>query len=147
MLVIVMVAGGGGEAGRITHTVTTSYDGSLDGVDTSPGEDATDLSFDVLINVHWDLESLPPSEFTVRLEEERTPGNWAGVPMKPRDELSSPENRYWWFEPDSLLSPSTRYRIVIQADGETAVVHEFKTIDVYEVEVLTKGLGTTKTKQ
>jgi hypothetical protein len=131
LFALLTVSGCGGGSGALSSTVTTPWNGYMDGVATQPSDGETNIAtsrIDSWIHVYWpDANFPPPPRFTVSVEKEETPGNWGGVHTRLSISQSDPNGGSWWFQPDSDFSPYTSYRIVIEASGETTVIHYFET--------------------
>lgn len=146
LLVIVMVAGCGG-GGAKTNSITSPYHGDLDGVETSPVDEDTDVPLDAWIRVYWPHDGYPPPrEFTVTLQKEQS-DSWGTVKTRLSTADSDPINGSWWFDPVSDFSPYTWYRIVIRATGEPTEYAYFLTGDWYEMSMTksTKSASPAKT--
>lgn len=138
--------GGGGNHGKIVNGVNTRWDGSLEGVATSPVDEDIDAPLDAWINVYWQDTFAPPREFTVTLEKEETPGKWGGVHTRLSITDSKPANADWWFQPISNFSPFTWYRITIQATGELPVFVYFETSNWYDRSLTRSSKSASSTK-
>ena len=130
-LLTVSGCGGGVGGGKVSNTITTPWNGYLDGIATQPSDGETNIAtsrIDSWIHVYWpDTNFPPPPRFTVSVEKEETPGVWGGIHTKLSSSQSDPNGGSWWFQPDSDFSPFTWYRIIVSAPGETSYVAEFET--------------------
>ncbi len=142
LFALLLISGCGG--GSKTNGINSPWNGSLDGVETSPFDEETDVPRDAWIHVYWPHDGYPPPrQFTVSLQKEETPGNWGAVSTRLSSTDSDPVNGSWWLEPVSQFSPFTWYRIIIRETGEIPVYVEFLTGDWFEnlsVSAPAKGL-------
>jgi len=126
-LAVVLLPGCGG--GNETHTIDTTWQGDLRGMETEPPDNDTGVGTDTWIHVFWPYSQYqPPATFHVRVEEQDSTGQWNGIVTTLSQADSDPQGGSWWFVPDNALSPGTWYRIEVMAPGVVhAAITYFKT--------------------
>ncbi len=98
----------------MSHSITTSYRGSLKGVVITPPQGSRDVSTRVKPTVAWRPPDEPPATFTISLKEQKQGGDFDPVPTR----IERIGDMEWRLRPTFPLSPGKLYAVVVSSGTE-----------------------------
>lgn len=98
----------------MSHSITTSYRGSLKGVVITPPQGSRDVSTRVKPTVAWRAPDEPPAVFTLSLKEQKQGGDFDPVPTR----IERIGDMEWRLHPTFPLSTGKLYAVVVSSGTE-----------------------------